>query len=346
MAEEIYGPAFEIHGGGLDLVFPHHENEVAQSRSVGHPFATIWAHNGMLRFTGEKMSKSTGNVMTIREAIDEWGREALLLFFLTASWRKPIDFSEGTMEQAVARRETIRNAFTRPAAALDGQGWAIAAALEGRLRRRLRWQVLHDWAASGLSRCAAGRDLRFAELADRTRRWRSAAPAERRARRGRAVTETSTVCATKGCARLRDARLETGSLTVRDPELVYGHPRRWRPARGGEGAEVWGHRSGPWAETTLRAQPAKAGATRGARPSRDHQGVWRVEASGCEAGTQSCRGGATPRADRSRIPATRAVARSADGRRRDRAVVPMGRRSSLRCRARPAETVDTRRSPP
>ena len=59
MAEEIYGPAFEIHGGGLDLVFPHHENEVAQSRALGHPFASIWAHNGMLQFTGEKMSKST-----------------------------------------------------------------------------------------------------------------------------------------------------------------------------------------------------------------------------------------------------------------------------------------------
>ena len=57
MAEEIYGPAFEIHGGGLDLVFPHHENEVAQSRALGHPFAQIWAHNGMLQFTGEKMSK-------------------------------------------------------------------------------------------------------------------------------------------------------------------------------------------------------------------------------------------------------------------------------------------------
>ena len=57
------GPAFEIHGGGLDLVFPHHENEVAQSRALGHPFAQIWAHNGMLRFTGEKMSKSIGNVV-------------------------------------------------------------------------------------------------------------------------------------------------------------------------------------------------------------------------------------------------------------------------------------------
>ena len=76
--------------------FPHHENEVAQSRALGHPFAQIWAHNGMLRFTGEKMSKSVGNVATIRETLDEWGREAVLVFFLTASWRKPIDFSPET----------------------------------------------------------------------------------------------------------------------------------------------------------------------------------------------------------------------------------------------------------
>ena len=97
MAEEIYGPAFEIHGGGLDLVFPHHENEVAQSRALGHPFASIWAHNGMLSPVGDaKMSKSLGNVKTIREVIDDWGREAILVFFLTASWRKPIDFSDET----------------------------------------------------------------------------------------------------------------------------------------------------------------------------------------------------------------------------------------------------------
>ncbi len=107
MAEELLGPAFEIHGGGLDLVFPHHENEVAQSRALGHPFAHIWAHNGLLRFTGEKMSKSSGNVATIREVLDEWGREAILVFFLTASWRKPIDFSPETMQQAAARRDTL-----------------------------------------------------------------------------------------------------------------------------------------------------------------------------------------------------------------------------------------------
>ena len=67
MAEKHLGPEFEIHGGGLDLVFPHHENELAQSRALGHPFARIWMHNGMLELVGEKMSKSLGNVVTLRE---------------------------------------------------------------------------------------------------------------------------------------------------------------------------------------------------------------------------------------------------------------------------------------
>jgi cysteinyl-tRNA synthetase len=150
MAEEIYGPAFEIHGGALDLVFPHHENEVAQSRALGHPFAQIWAHNGMLQFTGEKMSKSSGNVETIREAIDTWGRETILVFFLTASWRKPIDYSEETMTQAAARLETLRNAFTRDAAAHDESGWqAFADALNHDFDTPAALAVLHDWASRG-----------------------------------------------------------------------------------------------------------------------------------------------------------------------------------------------------
>jgi cysteinyl-tRNA synthetase len=149
MAEEIYGPAFEIHGGGLDLVFPHHENEVAQSRALGHPFASIWTHNGMLEFTGDKMSKSAGNVTTIRTAIDEWGRETVLVFFLTASWRKPIDYSDDTMAQAAARRDTLRNAFTLEATPVEEQRWeTFAAALEGDFDTPAALAVLHEWAAA------------------------------------------------------------------------------------------------------------------------------------------------------------------------------------------------------
>jgi cysteinyl-tRNA synthetase len=150
MAEEIYGPAFEIHGGGLDLVFPHHENEVAQSRALGHSFAQIWAHNGMLRFTGEKMSKSTGTVATIRETLDEWGREAVLVFFLAAQWRKPIDFSAETMAQATARSETLRNAFTLAPAQHDEGAWAsFAAALEDDFDTPAALAVLHEWGSAG-----------------------------------------------------------------------------------------------------------------------------------------------------------------------------------------------------
>ena len=149
MAEEIYGPAFEIHGGGLDLVFPHHENEVAQSRALGHPFASVWAHNGMLRFTGEKMSKSTGNVATIRDALDTWGRETILVFYLTASWRKPIDYSDETMAQAAARRDTLRNAFTLEPAPLEEERWeTFASALEDDFDTPAALAVLHEWAAA------------------------------------------------------------------------------------------------------------------------------------------------------------------------------------------------------
>src|SRR3954466_14752672 len=99
MAEELLGPVFEIHGGGLDLVFPHHENEIAQSQALGHDFARIWTHNGMLEFTDEKMSKSIGNVVTLRDAIDRGGREPLLVSFLPGHGRKPIDYSDEDLEQ-------------------------------------------------------------------------------------------------------------------------------------------------------------------------------------------------------------------------------------------------------
>jgi cysteinyl-tRNA synthetase len=148
MAEELLGETFEIHGGGLDLVFPHHENELAQSRALGHGFAQIWAHNGLIEFTGEKMSKSVGNIATIREALDEWGRETLLVFFLTGHWRKPIDFSAETMAQAAARVETLRNAFTLEPAPDEEHRWdELVEALEGDFDTPRALAVLHEWAS-------------------------------------------------------------------------------------------------------------------------------------------------------------------------------------------------------
>jgi cysteinyl-tRNA synthetase len=111
MAEKCFGPVFELHGGGLDLRFPHHENELAQARAAGHEFAKVWMHNGLLQFVGSKMSKSEGNVVTLREALDRWGRETLLLYFMRGHWSKPIDFSDEAMDEAAAQLDTFRNYF-------------------------------------------------------------------------------------------------------------------------------------------------------------------------------------------------------------------------------------------
>jgi cysteinyl-tRNA synthetase len=150
MAEELLGPSFEIHGGGLDLVFPHHENELAQSRALGHDFARIWTHNGMLRFTGEKMSKSGGKVVTIREALDRWGRETVLLFFMTAHWSKPIDFSDETMAQASARWRSIAQKIYEQPAIRPAAPWeTFQDALDSDFNTPDALAVIHEWADAG-----------------------------------------------------------------------------------------------------------------------------------------------------------------------------------------------------
>ena len=144
MAEKFLGPVFEIHGGGLDLVFPHHENEVAQSRGAGREFARIWMHNGMLRFTGEKMSKSVGNVVTLREAIDEWGAETLLTLFLGAHWRKPMDYSDEALAAARARAEGFREVFRNPSE--PGGSWDdLVEALDDDFNTPEALAVMHEW---------------------------------------------------------------------------------------------------------------------------------------------------------------------------------------------------------
>ncbi len=146
MAEQHLGSAFELHGGGLDLVFPHHENELAQSRALGHPFARIWMHNGLLRFVGEKMSKSVGNVVTLRQALDEWGRETLLVFFLGAHWRRPIDFSAETMAAARAQVDSLREVFRGPSRPAPAGAWErFAAALDDDFSTPEALALLHGW---------------------------------------------------------------------------------------------------------------------------------------------------------------------------------------------------------
>ncbi len=169
MAEAFLGPAFEIHGGGLDLVFPHHENELAQSRGAGREFARIWMHNGMLRFTGEKMSKSLGNIVTLRDSVERWSRATLLLFFLTAHWRKPIDFSDETMAAAEAQVRGLRNRLLWDVGeAKPSRKWDdFVEVLDDDFNTPEALAIMHEWAAAGQTELLQrGLDAFGIELAD------------------------------------------------------------------------------------------------------------------------------------------------------------------------------------
>jgi cysteinyl-tRNA synthetase len=146
MSEKYLGTEFEIHGGGLDLVFPHHENEIAQSRSLGHGFAQLWMHNGMLRMRGEEMHKSLGNDISLQTALDTWGPETLLVFYLGGHWRKPLDYTEETLAAAAARAEGFRDVFRSPSVPASEGAWSgFHEALEDDFNTAHALAVLHEW---------------------------------------------------------------------------------------------------------------------------------------------------------------------------------------------------------
>ncbi len=108
MSTKYLGESFDIHGGGKDLIFPHHENEIAQSEAAtGKPFAKYWIHNGLIQINREKMSKSIGNILNVREAVSMWSNEAIRLFFLSHQYLNPADFSDTTMNEAEAALERL-----------------------------------------------------------------------------------------------------------------------------------------------------------------------------------------------------------------------------------------------
>jgi cysteinyl-tRNA synthetase len=119
MAEKLLGTDFAVHGGGSDLVFPHHENEIAQTEAArGSPLARLWMHNGMVQIAEEKMSKSEGNIFQLSEALDRYGPLTLIAYLVSGHYRQPIDFSEDALAEASARAERIRN-YAREAPAGD-----------------------------------------------------------------------------------------------------------------------------------------------------------------------------------------------------------------------------------
>ena len=112
MSIKYLGENFDIHGGGRDLIFPHHENEIAQSESfTGKPFAKIWMHAGMITINGEKMSKSIGNVKTVSHVLENWGPNIIRLFCLSGHYSKPIDYTEELLTENLIKWRQLETCY-------------------------------------------------------------------------------------------------------------------------------------------------------------------------------------------------------------------------------------------
>jgi cysteinyl-tRNA synthetase len=164
MAEAALGVGFEIHGGGNDLTFPHHENEAAQTRMARDAeLAQIWMHNGMLQMGAEKMAKSVGNVALLHEVLEEYGRDAIVMLFVGGHYRQPLAFDDAAMAQAVARVKRVREAGRR---LVDGPSPPDMAAFKERFFDALRddfntptaMAAAFEWIREANSRSEVGRD--------------------------------------------------------------------------------------------------------------------------------------------------------------------------------------------
>ncbi len=139
MALSTLGEQIDIHGGGMDLIFPHHTNEIAQTEAyTGRaPFARIWMHNALLQLGSEKMSKSIGNLVSIAEALARYGADALRMFVITSHYRSPVTYSEEALEAAKAGAERLRTAAT-------AQGGASPATIDHEAARARFIEAMDD----------------------------------------------------------------------------------------------------------------------------------------------------------------------------------------------------------
>jgi cysteinyl-tRNA synthetase len=163
MASRYLGPAFDIHGGGLDLVFPHHENELAQSRAAGEPFASLWMHNAWVTTAGEKMSKSLGNSLLVSEVARRVRPVELRYYLLAAHYRSHIEFSETALADAASAYHRIEGFLDRAGADLGGEALrggtvpaAFATAMDDDLGVPQALAVLHETVRAGNSALASG----------------------------------------------------------------------------------------------------------------------------------------------------------------------------------------------
>jgi len=173
MAELLLGTDFEIHGGGSDLVFPHHENEIAQTEAArGEPLARIWMHNGMVRMGDAKMAKSVGNISLLHGALDEHGRDALVMYFVGGHYRQPIAFSDETLVEAGRAATRIRELARRldaeaPAPPeLDGYAERFFDALADDFNTPAARAVLFEWVGEANRRLDAGERVGVGRLAE------------------------------------------------------------------------------------------------------------------------------------------------------------------------------------
>ena len=261
MAEKLLGPRFEVHGGGRDLIFPHHENEVAQSGAAGRPFARVWAHNGMLRLSGEKMSKSLGNIDGLAEALDRWGAETFIMFLLQAHYASPVDYDDEALERARAACATLRNRLRSGSGADAGLRAAVCEALD---------DDFIDAAGARAALPGAADGARHGRRGARRARPRIARP--RRAGAGRACVA---LARERQAARDRRDFAESDRAARRDRRARLGGARRRRrlralPAR-------WLRSSTAGGRCARRCAAGARWARCGARPA------WARRSSGCPA---------------------------------------------------------------
>jgi cysteinyl-tRNA synthetase len=161
MAGKYLGEAFDIHGGGVDLRFPHHENEQAQSRAAGHPFASYWMHNAWITTAGEKMSKSLGNSLTIPSVLERFRGIELRYYLVAAHYRSHVEFSFEALEEAAVGFRRIESFLERTASSREG-GWfayvpkAFTDAMNDDLGTPAAVAVIHETVREGNRLFATG----------------------------------------------------------------------------------------------------------------------------------------------------------------------------------------------
>jgi cysteinyl-tRNA synthetase len=167
MVTKYLGTEFDIHGGGLDLRFPHHENEMAQSQAAGHAFANFWMHNGMVTYQGEKMSKSVGNTVSPAEMLEQATPRVVRYYLGQAQYRSILDYQPTSLQEAAAAVERIDGFIARAAKSLSGNGSldfgrdggvpdAFAAAMDDDLNVPQALGALHDTVRAGNTALTTG----------------------------------------------------------------------------------------------------------------------------------------------------------------------------------------------